>query len=149
MYTNAEKQKIEQVIAVFQDYIHTARNLYGQPSCEIVWLDRMQCYVLLLNYSMTKTINEKDLFAIPIQSAEELYAKLIYELAHEVYAKYNFAELHPEDISDETMQQAQTEIVEHLTPYLQALPEYQELAMQTIIKQGKIYTDRTIMEIVE
>ena len=47
------------------------------------------------------------------------------------------------------MQQAQTEIVEHLTPYLQALPEYQELAMQTIIKQGKIYTDKTIMEIVE
>ncbi len=149
MYTNAEKQKIEQVIAVFQDYIHTAQNVYGQPSCEIMWVNKMQCYVLLLNYSMTETINEKDLFAIPIQSAEELYADLIYELAHEVYAKYNFAELQPEEISDETMHQAQTEIVEHLTPYLQALPEYQELAMQTIIKQGKIYTDKTIMEIVE
>ena len=149
MYTNAEKQKIEQVIAVFQDYIHNAQNVYGQPSCEIIWSEKMKCYVLLLNYSMTETINEKDLFAIPIQSAEELYADLIYELIHEVYAKYNFAELQPEEISDETMHQAQTEIVEHLTPYLQALPEYQELAMQTIIKQGKIYTDRTITEIVE
>lgn len=149
MYTNAEKQKIEQVIAVFQDYVHTAQNVYGQPSCEIIWSDKMKCYVLLLNYSMTETINEKDLFSIPIHSAEELYAELIYELAHKVYAKYNFAELQPEEISEETMQQAQTEIVEHLTPYLQALPEYQELAMQTIIKQGKIYTDKTIMEIVE
>ena len=149
MYTNAEKQKIEQVIDVFQDYIHTAQNLYGQPSCEIIWLDKIECYVLLLNYSMTETINEKDLFSIPIYSAEELYAELIYELAHKVYAKYNFSELQPEEISEETMQQAQTEIVEHLTPYLQALPEYQALAMQTIIKQGKIYTDRTITEIVE
>ena len=146
MYTNAEKQKIEQVIAVFQDYIHTAQNVYGQPSCEIIWSDKMKCYVLLLNYNMTETINEKDLFAIPIHSAEELYAELIYELAHEVYAKYNFAELHPEEISAETMQQAQTEIVEYLAPYLQALPEYQELAMQTIIKQGKIYTDQTIKQ---
>ena len=149
MYTNTEKQKIEQVIAVFQDYIHNAQNLYGQTSCEIIWSDKMKCYVLLLNYSMTETINEKDLFAIPIHSAEELYAELIYELAHKVYAKYNFAELHPEEISAETMHQAQTEIVEYLAPYLQALPEYQELAMQTIIKQGKIYTDKTIMEIVE
>ena len=149
MYTNAEKQKIEQVIAVFQEYIHTAQNVYGQPSCEIIWSDKMKCYVLLLNYSMTETINEKDMFAIPIHSAEELYAELIYELAYEIYAKYNFAELQPEEISEETMHQAQTEIVEHLTPYLQALPEYQELAMQTIIKQGKIYTDKTIMEIVE
>ena len=149
MYTNAEKQKIEQVIAVFQDYIHNAQNVYGQPSCEIIWSDKMKCYVLLLNYSMTETINEKDLFSIPIYSAEELYAELIYELAHEIYAKYNFAELHPEEISAETMHHAQTEIVEYLAPYLQALPEYQELAMQTIIKQGKIYTDRTITEIVE
>ena len=149
MYTNAEKQKIEQVIAVFQDYIHTAQNVYGQPSCEIIWSDKMKCYVFLLNYSMTETISEKDLFSIPIHSAEELYAELIYELAHEVYAKYNFAELHPEEILDETMQQAQTEIVEYLAPYSQALPEYQALAMQTIIKQGKIYTDRTITEIVE
>ena len=91
MYTNTEKQKIEQVIAVFQDYIHTAQNVYGQPSCEIIWSDKMKCYVLLLNYSMTETINEKDLFSIPIHSAEELYAELIYELAHEVYDKYNFA----------------------------------------------------------
>ena len=94
---------------------------------------------------MTETINEKNLFAIPIQSAEELYADLIYELIHEVYAKYNFAELHPEEISDETMQQAQTEIVEYLAPYLQALPEYQELAMQKVIDEGKIYTDTNII----
>ena len=145
MYTNAEKQKIEQVIAVFQDYIHTAQNLYGQPSCEIIWSDKIECYVLLLNYSMTETINEKDLFAIPIHSAEELYAELIYELAHEIYAKYNFAELQPEEISEEAMQQAQTKIVEYLAPYLQALPEYQELAMQKVIDEGKIYTDANII----
>ena len=84
-----------------------------------------------------------------LPTAVALIGGSIYELAHEVYAKYNFTELQPEEISDETMQQAQTEIVEYLAPYLQALPEYQALAMQTIIKQGKIYTDRTIMEIVE
>lgn len=145
MYTNAEKQKIEQVIAVFQEYIHTAQNVYGQPSCEIIWSDKIECYVLLLNYSMTETINEKDLFAIPIHSAEELYAELIYELAHEIYAKYNFAELQPEEISEETMHHAQTEIVEYLAPYLQALPEYQELAMQKVIDEGKIYTDANII----
>ena len=149
MYTPEEKQNIEQVMTVFQDYWQNAANAYTQPLCEILWLDRMQCYVLLLNYSMTDTISEKDLFAIPIQSAEELFTELVDELAHTVYTQYHLAELSDSEITEALLGKAQEEIMDNLNPYLQALPQYKELAIQTIIAHGESYIDgnKTLAEV--
>ena len=150
MYTPEEKQNIEQVITVFHDYWQHAANAYAQPLCEILWLERMQCYVLLLNYSMTETINEKDLFAIPIQSAEELFTELVDELAHEIYSKYHLSELPKTEITKALLGKLQEEIMDNLNPYLQALPQYKELAIQTIIAHSESYIDgnKTLAEVV-
>ena len=141
MYTPEEKQNIEQVITVFRDYWQHAVNAYAQPLCEIYWLERMQCYMLLLNYSMTEMINEKDLFAIPIQSAEELFTELVDELAHEIYSKYHLSELPKTEITKALLGKLQEKIMENLKPYLQALPQYIDLAIQTIAARGETYID--------
>ena len=151
MYTPEEKQKIEQVITIFHDYWQHAANAYAQPLCEIHWMERMQCYVLLLNYSMTKTISERDLFAIPIQSAEELFMELVDELAYEIYSKYYLSELPKTEITEVLLGKLQEEIMATLNPYLQALPQYKDLAIQTITARGETYidSDKTLTEIVE
>ena len=141
MYTPEEQQKIEQVITVFREYWQKAANAYGQPLCDIVWLENMQCYVLMLNYSMTAKVNEKDLFAIPIQTAEELFTELIHELVHEIYSKYNLEELQKEEVTEDLLGKVRNEITENLSAYIQALPEYKNLAIQTLKSQEESYID--------
>jgi hypothetical protein len=99
---------------------------------------------------MTDTINEKDLFAIPIQSAEELFTELVDELAHTVYTQYHLAELSDTEITEALLGKVQEEIMDNLNPYLQALPQYKELAIQTIIAHGESYIDgnKTLAEVI-
>ena len=148
MYTPEEKQKIEQLRTVFDEYLRHAVNAYGQPGCELIWLERLQCYMLVLNYNTTAVIQEKNLLAIPIQSAEELFAELVSSMIQD--AKYYFAELQNEQITEALWGKAEKEILEYLSACLEALPEYRELAINVVAGYRDFYTNNreTLKEIV-
>ena len=148
MYTPEEKQKIEQLRTVFDEYLRHAVNAYGQPGCELIWLERLQCYLLVLNYNTTAVIQEKNLLAIPIQSAEELFAELVSSMIQD--AKYYFAELQNEQITEALWGKIEEEILEYLSTCLEALPEYRELAINVVAGYRDFYTDNreTLKEIV-
>ena len=148
MYTPEEKQKIEQLRTVFDEYLRHAVNAYGQPGCELIWLERLQCYILVLNYNTTAVIQEKNLLAIPIQSAEELFAELVSSMIQD--AKYYFAELQNEQITEALWGKAEKEILEYLSACLEALPEYRELAIKIMVEHRELYADnsKTLKEIV-
>ena len=148
MYTPEEKQKIEQLRTVFDEYLRHAVNAYGQPGCELIWLERLQCYILVLNYNTTAVIQEKNLLAIPIQSAEELFAELVSSMIQD--AKYYFAELQNEQITEALWGKVEDGILEYLSTCLEALPEYRELAIKVVTGYRDFYTNtrETLKEIV-
>ena len=148
MYTPEEKQKIEQLRTVFDEYLRHAVNAYGQPGCELIWLERLQCYILVLNYNTTAVIQEKNLLAIPIQSAEELFAELVSSMIQD--AKYYFAELQKEQITEALWGKIEDGILEYLSTCLEALPEYRELAINVVAGYRDFYTNtrETLKEIV-
>ena len=148
MYTPEEKQKIEQLRTVFDEYLRHAVNAYGQPGCELIWLERLQCYMLVLNYNTTAVIQEKNLLAIPIQSAEELFAELVSSMIQDV--KYYFAELQNEQITEALWGKIEDGILEYLSTCLEALPEYRELAINVVAGYRDFYTNNreTLKEIV-
>jgi len=148
MYTPEEKQKIEQLRTAFDEYLRHAVNAYGQPGCELIWLERLQCYMLVLNYNTTAVIQEKNLLALPIQSAEELFAELVSSMIQD--AKYYFAELQNEQITEALWGKAEKEILEYLSACLEALPEYRELAIKIMAEHRELYADnsKTLKEIV-
>ena len=49
MYTVQEKMEIERVLSAFAEYIADAENAYGNPTFEIVWLEKLQCYLYVEN----------------------------------------------------------------------------------------------------
>ena len=148
MYTLEEKQKIEQLRTVFDEYLRHAVNAYGQPGCELIWLERLQCYMLVLNYNTTAVIQEKNLLAIPIQSAEELFAELVSSMIQD--AKYYFTEPQNEQITEALWGKVEDGILEYLSTCLEALPEYRELAINVVAGYRDFYTDNreTLKEIV-
>ena len=148
MYTPEEKQKIEQLRTVFDEYLRHAVNAYGQPGCELIWLERLQCYMLVLNYNTTAVIQEKNLLALPIQSAEELFVEVVSSMIQD--AKYYFAELQNEQITEVLWGKAEKEILEYLSACLEALPEYRELAIKIMVEHRELYADnsKTLKEIV-
>ncbi|MBO5366587.1 MAG: hypothetical protein J6A39_08215 [Peptococcaceae bacterium] len=148
MYTPEEKQKIEQLRTVFDEYLRHAVNAYGQPGCELIWLERLQCYMLVLNYNTTAVIQEKNLLAIPIQSAEELFAELVSSMIQD--AKYYFTEPQNEQITEALWGKIEDGILEYLNTCLEALPEYRELAINVVAGYRDFYTDNreTLKEIV-
>ena len=148
MYTPKEKQKIEQLRTVFDEYLRHAVNAYGQPGCELIWLERLQCYMLVLNYNTTAVIQEKNLLAIPIQSAEELFAELVSSMIQD--AKYYFTELQNEQITEALWGKVEDGILEYLSTCLEALPEYRELAIKVVAGYRDFYTNtrETLKEIV-
>ena len=148
MYTPEEKQKIEQLRTAFDEYLRHAVNAYGQPGCELIWLERLQCYMLVLNYNTTAVIQEKNLLAIPIQSAEELFAELVSSMIQD--AKYYFAELQNEQITEALWGKIEDGILEYLSTCLEVLPEYRELAINVVAGYRDFYTNNreTLKEIV-
>lgn len=144
MYIAEEKIKIEQVIAVFHDYLQESRNSYGQANYELIWVEHFQYYILLINFSSSDTIQEKDLMTLPIQSAEELFCEMVFEIANDGYNKYGFANLTEDAIPKSLLLEAQTSILKRLSPYLKAFPEYQEAAKQIVIEHGKLYTNMDV-----
>lgn len=128
MYTPEEKEELERVGQVFAHYIRDARNLDGQPRCQLVWLDRMQTYVLIQNYSETETIEERDLVTMPIANAEHLFYELTCDIIDNVYlnamldAPNISTSVDAEDMVHRVIQKA----AEHMEPYMQALPQYRE-----------------------
>ena len=118
MYPPEEKTEIERVLAAFQPYIKTARNEYGQPACDVVWLERLQCYLYTTNYSRSD---------------------IMFDIVQKEYHRYNFQNMRLEQIEKELLKQAETEITIAVEPYLEALPEYRETGIEIIKEYTKIY----------
>ncbi|MBQ2015298.1 MAG: hypothetical protein II218_07565 [Peptococcaceae bacterium] len=139
MYPPEEKTEIERVLAAFQPYIKTARNEYGQPACDVVWLERLQCYLYTTNYSRSEKVTDTDLNIFPVESAKGLYWDIMFDIVQKEYHRYNFQNMRLEQIEKELLKQAETEITIAVEPYLEALPEYRETGIEIIKEYTKIY----------
>lgn len=139
MYTPEEKVKIERVLAAFQTYIDTAYNMNGQPACDIVWLERLQCYLFVTNYSNSEKVTDIDLNIFPMESAEDLYWSVMFDIVQNEYHRYNFHNIRPGQITEEMLKQAEKEIIIAVEPYLAALPEYRDTGMEIIQEYKKMY----------
>lgn len=141
MYTSEEKAKIERIITAFQQHIAAACNEYGQPACEIVWLEQLQCYLYVNNYSSTDRITGVDLGVSPVESAKELYWEIMFDIVQKEYHQYNFQNMRREQITKEMLEQAEKEITIAVEPYLTVLPEYRETGIEIIEEFTKIYQE--------
>lgn len=139
MYTLEERQEIERIIMLFQDYITTSKNDYGQVNCDVVWSENFQCYLWISNHSKTVEFDETDLCVVPVETAKWLFRELTFEIANDVYYFHKFPKLTVEEVSDEMMEEAIKEIVVRLSPYLKEMPEYTEIAMKMVIDHAKLY----------
>lgn len=145
MYTIEEKTKIEQVADVFQAYLQQSKNIYGYPKCELLWMEYMQHYLLVLNYNDTAQLLENNMLAIPIPTAEALYLELIEEMTHERYEQTGMLDISQDQRSEAEADLIQKNIVEDLAVYMEAFPEYQDMALQTITQYGRRYMDDAIL----
>lgn len=145
MYTVEEKTKIEQVATIFQAYLQQSKNIYGYPKCELLWMENMQYYLLVLNYNDSEQLVENNILAIPIPTAEVLYIELVEEMTHERYERTGMLDIPQAQRSKAQMRLMQKNILTDLAPYLEALPEYQELALQTVSQYGKRYIEDRIL----
>lgn len=145
MYTVEEKTKIEQVATIFQAYLQQSKNIYGYPKCELLWMENMQYYLLVLNYNDSEQLVENNILAIPIPTAEVLYIELVEEMTHERYERTGMLDIPQAQRSKAQMSLMQKNILTDLAPYLEALPEYQELALQTVSQYGKKYIEDRIL----
>ena len=147
MYTVQEKREIERVLSAFAEYIADAENAYGNPAFEIVWLEKLQCYLYVENYNSSRKLEEKHLTMLPVESAKHLCMELVVSrviyMFHtalfgtavvETIAKAEYYRIF-NSITEAQMNQIRDEVQQWLYPYMQALPEYAAYLQQTAMEQ--------------
>lgn len=139
MYTTEEKKEIDRILSAFQDYIDHGKNVYQQPDCEVVWLDKLQCYLYVTNTNETDEINQKNLDIVVVDSAETLCWEFVFDIVYVVYDIYLSQDLPWKNITEELVEQMKKDMLKQLQPYLEQLPEYQELAMDVIAERIEQY----------
>lgn len=111
MYTKEQKEQLEKVMEVFQDYLKES------PYAEVVWSEKIG--YIFLNVDMK--YQDVDLM-IPLDCAETLFSRLCYEVAQDVLIMTG---------NDHAVREADpletAEIWRRLDPYLERLPEYRYL----------------------
>lgn len=112
-----EKEKIEQVMMVFQDYLKAA------PEIEVLWSEKKQFY-LFMQWDQDETMQI-------FESAEKLTDLLFNEIYMDVYMKH---ELHKIHIANDwsLTPEAKTEFLNLVQPYLVQLPEYEYLVQKLL-----------------
>ncbi len=111
MYTKEQKEQLEKVMEVFQDYLKES------PYAEVVWSEKIG--YIFLNVDMK--YQDVDLM-IPLDCAETLFSRLCYEVVQDVLMMTG---------NDHAVREADpletAEIWRRLAPYLERLPEYRYL----------------------
>ncbi len=106
------KQEIERVISVFQDYIHSS------PHFDVLWSDKVG-YIYLSVDVTRRTVADSDSWVV--QRAEDLFDKLVFEIAIDVLEAGGHT-IDPREAS----QLERDAVLQHLKPYFDQLPNYQD-----------------------
>lgn len=113
-YSKEQRNRIEKVKDVFQDYIKNSRTL------DLLWSDKLG-YVLIIGIS--KDMDDISMHPIVLEDAETLCRQLLYETACDVLeAGGNF-----DDIFRATPAEKDA-VTKAFRPYLDHLPEFEYLA---------------------
>lgn len=121
VYTKDQNKEIEKVIAVFDDYIHDAKQF------DVVWSDKIG-YVLL--DGIFKDHDDLGIFPTVLRKGEALCKELVYHMACDVVERENGGRLHDLDLCTVSEQK---EIRKALSVYMEQLPEYAHLIDQLFI----------------
>ena len=112
MYKPKIKDEIEQVIHVFQDYIRAT------PHFDVLWSDKVG-YIYLTVDAHRRTVADSDSWVI--ESAEDLFDKLVFEIAIDVLEEGG----HTYD-PREASRLERDAVENHLKQYTLQLPEFED-----------------------
>lgn len=113
-YTKEQKDTIEKVISVFEDYITQCSTM------DVVWSDKVG-YILLTGISTKR--DDICMHPTVLEDAETLCEQLLYEIACDVIQENGpFHDIH------QSTPVVRKKIEDAFHPYLIQLPEYQYLA---------------------
>lgn len=112
LYEPKAKDEIEQVINVFQSYIQAT------PHFDVLWSDKVG-YIFLTVDARRRTVADSDSWVV--KNAEELFDKLIFEIAIDVLEEGG----HTIDPREASVLEREA-IVNHLKQYTLQLPEFED-----------------------
>lgn len=112
-YSKEQRENIEKVKTVFQDYIKHSKTL------ELLWSDKLG-YILIMG--INKTMDDISMDPIILEDAETLCYHLLYEIACDVLEAGN----NYDDIFKATAAEKDT-VKKAFHPYMVQLPEYAHL----------------------
>lgn len=112
LYEPKVKGEIEQVIHVFQDYIQAT------PHSDILWSDKVG-YIYLSVDTRRRTVADSDSWVV--ESAEELFDKLVFEIAIDVLEEGG----HTYD-PREASKLERDAVEDHLKRYTRQLPAFED-----------------------
>ena len=119
LYTKEQKEKLEKVIEVFQDYVRES------SYAEIVWSDKIGYVYLCIDQVRRQVVT-----TLELDCAETLCDRLFYEVAQDVLDLTG---------NDHTSKDAdpleKAEITRRLETYLKQLPEYRYIAEKLFAKE--------------
>lgn len=121
LYEPKTKAEIEQVINVFQDYIHAT------PHFDVVWSDKVGYMYLTVDINR-RTVADSDSWVI--MNAEELFDKIIFEIAVDVLEEGG----HTYD-PREASKLERDAVIQHLKSYTAQLP-WLEARIQNIFRKN-------------
>ncbi len=116
IYTEKQKLEIEKVLEIFQPY------LLESPNVEIVWLEKVGCYLLFHIDLTAKYGGIDESFFERITSGKMLFANLLDELAYDVVNTTGQGHAIYEADAEE-----REEIKKRVAPYAEKFPAYQSL----------------------
>lgn len=120
MYKPKIKDEIEQVIHVFQDYIRAT------PHFDVLWSDKVG-YIYLTVDAHRRTVADSDSWVI--ESAEDLFDKLVFEIAIDVLEEGG----HTYD-PREASKLERVAVQNHLKKYTIQLPSFEDRIQRIFIK---------------
>jgi ribosome-binding protein aMBF1 (putative translation factor) len=113
LYSPEEKEEIENVIAVFSEYIKESAYV------DIVWSDKLGYVFLNIDLDNLSI----DMEPIIIESADEMVQELLYEISNDVMDSTSH-----EHSLEEVPLDLRLEIESRFRPYLEKLPQYRYVA---------------------
>lgn len=122
LYTKGQKRELEKAIEVFRDYLE------GSQYLDLVWSDKVG-YVLLKVSTEFRHLEGEPLI---IEDGEELCRELFSEIVMDVLQESG------NDHSSHAVDPLEAaEITRRLQPYLERLPQYQEIAGECYHVKGR------------
>ena len=112
-YVKEQRDSIEKVKSVFQDYIRNSRTI------DLLWSDKLG-YILIIG--ITKEMDDISMHPIVLEDAETLCHHMLYEIACDILESGgNFDDIFNASPAEKDL------ILKTFRPYLEKLPEYEYL----------------------